>query len=181
MQRNWACKVSQMESPLSRPADRRRSVTEVNQISTITLNSNMSGESLELQVGSYRDGLVDCAVKLYARIWDGDHEQSASLSVENIVLSAARLCELRNRIETWLASKQVGAVSFSGEYPLAADGYSRLNLIFGTREYIIASSDKPVVTIGFNIGRINGEFYFVTDQSCLTLFAGDVARVIPDD
>lgn len=29
----------------------------MNQISTITLNSNISGESLELQVGSYRDGL----------------------------------------------------------------------------------------------------------------------------
>lgn len=141
----------------------------------------MSGESLELQVGSFRDGLVDCAVKLYARIWDGDHEQSASLSVENIVLSASRLGELRNRIETWLASKQVGTVALSGEYQLTADGYSRFDLIFGMRDDIIASSDKPVVTIGFKIGRINGEFCFVTDQSCLKLFAGDVARAITDD
>lgn len=141
----------------------------------------MSGESLELQVGSFRDGLVDCAVKLYARIWDGDHEQSASLSVANIVLSASRLGELRNRIETWLASKQVGTVALSGEYQLTADGYSRFDLIFGMRDDIIASSDKPVVTIGFKIGRINGEFCFVTDQSCLKLFAGDVARAITDD
>lgn len=141
----------------------------------------MSGESLELQVGSFRDGLVDCAVKLYARIWDGDHEQSASLSVENIVLSASRLGELRNRIETWLASKQVGTVALSGEYQLTADGYSRFDLIFGMRDDIIASSDKPVVTIGFKIGRINGEFCFVTDQSCLKLFAEDVARAITDD
>jgi len=96
------------------------------------------------------------------------------------VLSAARLRELKDRIEAWLGSTQVGTVAFSGEYSLAADGYSRLDLIFGPRKDVITSNDKPVVTVGFHIGRVSGEFCFVTDQSCLKLFADDVIRAIPD-
>ena len=153
----------------------------MNQIPTITLNSNMSDESLVLQVGANKSGLVNCAIAINARIWDGNHDQSSSLAVDNLVLSASRLSELKNRIEVWLASNQDGTVAFSGEYPLAADGYSRLDLNFGTRMDTIAPRDKPVVTVVFKIGSINGEFCFVTDQSCLRLFASDVVREIPVD
>ena len=119
-------------------------------------------------------------MRINARIWDGDHEQSATFSADNLVLSTARLRELKDRIEAWLGSTQVGNVAFSGEYSLAADGYSRLDLIFGPRKDVIASHDKPVVTVGFNVGRVSGEFFFVTDQSCLRLFADDVVLAIPD-
>jgi hypothetical protein len=33
---------------------------------------------------------------------------------------------------------------------------------------------NPVVTIAFSVGALRGEFHFVTDQSCLTLFAQDL-------
>ena len=144
------------------------------------MNSNLSAESLELQAGLDRSGLVDCAFTINARIWNGDQKQSATFSADNLVLSAARLRELRDRIEAWLGSTQVGTAAFSGEYSLAADGYSRLDLIFGPRKDVIASNDKPVVTVGFNVGRVSGEFWFVTDQSCLRLFVDDVIRALPD-
>ena len=156
-----------------------RAITEVTQIPTITLHANMSDESLELKVISKMPGKIDCSVTINARIWDGDHDQSTSLMVDHLVLSASRLCELRKQIEAWLDSKNVGTVAFSGEYSLAAQGSSRLDLNFGTRMDVIASGDKPVVTVIFKTGRINGEFCFVTDQSCLKLFAEDVVRAMP--
>lgn len=120
-------------------------------------------------------------MKINARIWDGDHEQTAAFVVDNLVLSGARLRQLKNDIDDWLGSMHVGTVAFSGEYALAADGYSTLDLIFRHREDIITSNDKPVVTIKFRVGRVVGEFCFVTDQSCLRLFADDLAGAIPDE
>lgn len=141
----------------------------------------MSAESLELHTVMNQSELVDCALRINARIWDGDHEQSATFSLENLVLSAARLRELKDRIETWLGSPNVGSVAFSGKYSLAADSYSTLDLIFCPRNDVIASDDKPVVTIAFHVGRVRGEFCFVTDQSCLRIFADDVIRAIRDN
>jgi hypothetical protein len=45
---------------------------------------------------------------------------------------------------------------------------------FGPRPDTI-SDLNPVVSITFSAGALQGEFHFVTDQSCLTLFAQELA------
>lgn len=122
--------------------------------------------------------MVDCSVSIRARIWDGDDNQFARLSADKIILSGAGLRQLKDDIENWLESSRVGTDAFSGEYALAANGYSMLDLIFRHRKDIIASHDKPVVTIRFRVGRAEGEFCFVSDQSCLRLFTDDLAAAI---
>lgn len=80
----------------------------------------------------------------------------------------------------WIQSPNVGINTFAGDYSLAADGYSTFDLIFCDRPDTISSVGKLVVTIRFHIGRINGEFSFVTDQSCLRLLANDLNMAISE-
>lgn len=131
-----------------------------------------------MHAGADRSGLVDCSIKINARIWDGDADQTATFSADKLVLSGARLRQLKHEIEDWLGSPHVSTVAFSGEYSLAADAYSMLDLISRHRKDIIASKDRPVVTIRLKVGRVVGEFSFVTDQSCLRLFVDDLGTAI---
>ena len=147
---------------------------------SITLNSNTGDQSLVIETSIYGAELVDCELQLNARFWDGDHEQTATFSANNLLLFTSQLCELKNQLVAWLRSPQIDLVAFSGEYSLAADGYSKLDLTFGRRKDVIASNEKSVVTVRFHVGLMTGEFYFVCDQSCLGLFAQDVMRVFPD-
>jgi hypothetical protein len=44
---------------------------------------------------------------------------------------------------------------------------------FGPRDTI--SKHHPVFSISFSAGALEGEFYFVTDQSCLALFVEELS------
>lgn len=105
----------------------------------------------------------------------------ASIAADGLVLSASRMEQLVDDLTKWLDSPEAGIQSFSGAYPLARDGYSKLDLTFHDRADTISSDDKPVVTVLFALGRIRGEFSFVTDQSCLGLFAREARNVIAED
>jgi hypothetical protein len=145
------------------------------------LHSNRDCEKLALEAGRVVAGRVDCSLRIDSRVWDGDHECAANVSADGgLSLSAARLEQLLQDLTSWLTSPKVGTAAFAGEYSLAAEEYSKLELIFGDRPDTISSIDKPVVTIVFAIGRLGGQFGFVTDQSCLRLFAADLRKVVLD-
>jgi hypothetical protein len=50
---------------------------------------------------------------------------------------------------------------------------------FGPREDVIVGR-YPIITVNFAAGGLAGEFHFVTDQSCLDLFARDLSSAIGD-
>lgn len=146
---------------------------------TISLNSNLSCESIQLTpiwVGDVRGEFEFC---VNGQHWDGDHEHAIRLTSESIFLSCDRLRTFVDRINTWLESGDAGLLSFVGEFPLEDDTANmELSLTFKDRPDIISSDDKPVVTVTYRIGRLAGEFSFVTDQSCLANFARDTNRLL---
>ena len=82
------------------------------------------------------------------------------------------------RSDTKSTKDGIRRLPFTGEFPLADDtANAELNLIFAARFDTISLDDKPVVTTTYRIGRLIGGFSFVTDQSCLNLFANEIGRV----
>lgn len=143
----------------------------------ITLNSNLSYESIQLIPVSMGDCNGEFELRINGQHWDGDHEHAVRLTSESILLSCGRLRLLVDNIHIWLELDS--SLAFAGEYPLAVDtANAELTLIFADRSDTISSDDKPVVTATYRIGRLVGEFSFVTDQSCLKLFADETKRLI---
>ena len=52
-----------------------------------------------------------------------------------------------------------------------------LTMTLGGRDDTL-SDGKPVVTLGFIVGRLRGELVFVTDQKCLGLFCADIGAML---
>jgi hypothetical protein len=67
------------------------------------------------------------------------------------------------------------AEELSGDFRLARLPGQTVSVRFGSRPDTI-SHLNPVVTVTFSAGALHGEFHFVTDQSCLTLFAQDLSE-----
>lgn len=150
---------------------------ESKQIAPISLNSSLSCESIQLFPISVGETHGEFELNINGQHWDGDHEHAIRITAESIFLSCDRLRELVNRIHGWLNSDDCGRLPFIGEFPLTNEtANAELNLIFAARSDTISSEDKPVVTANYRIGRMTGEFSFVTDQSCLKLFADEVNR-----
>ena len=144
---------------------------------TISLNSNLSYESIQLTPISIGDVYGEFELNLQGQHWDGDHEHAIRLTSESIFLSCDRLRALVERIHAWLESDDAGRISFAGDFPLASNtSTAEFGLTFADRPDTISSDDKPVVTATYRIGRLAGEFSFVTDQSCLANFARDIKR-----
>lgn len=122
-----------------------------------------------------------CSLQVNTRIWDDHNETFASVAADRVVLSRESLKRLQRDIKSWLESPDVGIAAFEGDYSLAASRESAaLDLVFCSRADVISSSDKPVVTIAFDFGRMKGEISFVTDQSCLGVFATELLAAIPN-
>ena len=145
----------------------------------MTLNSNLSYESIQLTPVSVGETHGEFELSINGQHWDGDHEHAIRLTSESIFLSCDRLRELASQLQAWLESDDCGRLPFTGESPLADDNANaELNLIFAARPDTILPVDKPVVTVTYRIGRLVGEFSFVTDQSCLRLFADEINRTV---
>jgi len=145
----------------------------------ISLNSNLSGESIQLTPISVGKSHGEFELSINGQHWDGDHEHSIRLTSESILLSCDRLRELVTRLHDWLNAIDGGRLPFTGEFALTDDAaHVELVLVFADRPDTISSDDKPVVTAHFRIGRLIGESSFVTDQSCLSLFADEIGRTL---
>ena len=146
---------------------------------TISLNSNLSCESIKLSSISKTETWREFELYISAKHWDGDHEHAVSVTSESIFLSCELLTNLAQAIQTWLTSNDSLRLPFAGKFPLAhASANAEFTLIFEDRSDIISSDDKTVVTSAYRIGRLAGEFSFTTDQSCLRLFATDITRTL---
>ena len=66
------------------------------------------------------------------------------------------------------------AEDLNADFQLARLPGQSVRIRFGPRPDTI-SDLNPVVSITFSAGAMHGEFDFVTDQSCLTLFAQELA------
>ena len=73
--------------------------------------------------------------------------------------------------------KQLAVAELLGELELARVPGQRLLLRFGPRDDTV-STRNPVVTVKVSAGSVQAECHFVTDQSCLTLFAQDLSHAM---
>ena len=141
----------------------------------IELNSNLSDESIKLTPISIGASTSEFELRVEANHWDGDHENSVKLLSESIGLSHEQLETVANKVKNWVHTGQAAGQPFSGEFELADDNANAsLQLVFGDDEDIISADDKPVVTVTFVASRFSVQFKFVTDQSCLGIFAQQV-------
>jgi len=146
---------------------------------TARLNTNTSDEFIEIHPERFVEGFVDCTVCIRLRNWDSRKDESWTvIKADDISLSVIAIRELHDELDRWLMSPSVGISSFSGHFSLGHKPGNRLDFHFNPRADTIASADKPVVTIDFSTGTTHIEFRFVTDQSCLGLFAMTLSQLL---
>ena len=118
----------------------------------------------------------EAAIHIRGRHWEGDHTFPFSTSIDGLWLRSADLAALREHISRWLGQPLGGLVAedLDAEFQLARLPGQSVLVRFGSRPDTI-SHLNPVVTIRFSAGALHGEFHFVTDQSCLSLFAQELA------
>jgi hypothetical protein len=108
--------------------------------------------------------------------WDGDHTFPFSTSIEGFWLRSADIVALRDHIARWSRQPidRLRAGDLSSEFQLARLPGQSVCVRFGARDDTV-SERHPVFTVSFSAGALRGEFHFVTDQSCLTLFAQELS------
>jgi len=149
-------------------------------IMTATLRSNSGDSNFSIDVISSseyaHDQGFDASIKLHGLHWDGDHQHPFSTSIDGIWLHGANLAALRQHIVEWLARpiERLTVEDLDAEFELACLPEQRLDVRLGSRQDTI-SHLNPVVSIEFSAGTIEGQFHFVTDQSCLAIFAQELS------
>ncbi len=142
------------------------------------LNTNTSGEYIEIRPTHLEGEHLDCVVTVCLRNWESRQEESwVTVNADDVRLSLSALRGLQTDIDQWLRSQSVGVESFCGYFQLGRSPWCKLDFCFGPRADTIAASDKPVVTILISIGTALIEFRLVTDQSCLGIFAMSLSQL----
>jgi hypothetical protein len=145
-----------------------------------TLPSNSGDAQLTLEFKSpaeyASDSGFESTILIRGRHWDGDHTFPLSTSLEGIWLRSADLIGLRDDITRWncLPLDHLAAEDLNGSFELARLPGQSIHIRFGPRQDTV-SNRNPVVSIAFSAGVLRGEFHFVTDQSCLALFAQELS------
>ena len=141
------------------------------------LNSNREGECFTLERCSASDTVVVVNLVINAPFWDGDHENDCSITAEMMPLSRSSLVTLRETVASWLRTDVTDAQLLNGAHQLAADEHFVLDVVFGSRDDTIAPPEKPTVTLRYRIGKLSGQFSFVTDQSCIMNFSRGLLQI----
>lgn len=145
----------------------------------VGLNSNDGGESFTFEFRYATESEVVVNFDLVAPFWSGDHDLASTSLKAELPLSSAHLSQLRAAIESWLETDVSNAALLDGKHHLAASHDFVFDLSFGRRQNLILTPEKPVVTIQFKLGKLNGECKFITDQSCLCDFAKGLMQLAP--
>ena len=128
--------------------------------------------------GKYaHDAGFESSIHLRGRHWDGDHTFPFSTSISGLWLRVTDLTALRDRITGWLRQplECLVARNLIADFQLARLPGQSVSIRLGPRPD--AMSDlNPVVSIAFSAGALQGGFHFVTDQSCLTIFAQELSE-----
>ncbi len=118
------------------------------------------------------------SITIRGQHWAGDHTFELGTSIDGMWLRAADVAALHDHIARWLRQPldRLIAVDLNAEFELARLPSQSVKLRFGARDDTI-SGRHPVVSISFSAGALQGAFHFVTDQSCLALFAEELSSV----
>jgi len=114
-------------------------------------------------------------VSIRAEHWDGDHAHPVAISAEGLWLRAGDLSELRGHILAWTSQPLDRLIpeQLDGSFELTRLPGQRFSITFGSRTDTIAHLN-PVVSIILAAGAFRSAFHFVTDQSCLAIFANEI-------
>jgi hypothetical protein len=141
-------------------------------------NSGNSDVTIDLvAAASYaHDAGFESSVSIRAEHWDGDHTHPTTVSVEGLWLRSNDLSELRDHIAAWTNQPldQLDPERLNGTFELARLPGQHLTITFGARPDTIAHFN-PVVAVRLVASALRSEFHFVTDQSCLAMFASELA------
>ncbi|HXT40335.1 MAG TPA: hypothetical protein VN887_09955 [Candidatus Angelobacter sp.] len=143
------------------------------------LRSNSGEAEIGIQFGAAteyaHDPGFESRLELKGCHWDGDHTFPFSTTIDGLWLRADDLEALRDHIAKWVSLPMNELVSdgLTRCFQLARLPGQRLSVQFGPRSDLV-SGPNPVVSIVFSAGKLSGEFHFVTDQSCLNLFAHEL-------
>ena len=148
-----------------------------------TLRSN-SGEAeftLELEtVAEYAHEVgFESTISLRGQHWDGDHTFPFSSKIDGLWLRGGDLNALSEHITKWinLPIGQLAPDGLTGDFQMARLPEQSLSLRFSSRSNEV-SSMNPIVSITFKASAYCGEFYFVTDQSCLSFFVHELRAAL---
>lgn len=146
-----------------------------------TLSSNDGEARLTVACGAPSEYGIDLgfesSIHLTGRHWDGDHTFPFSILIEGLWLRLSSMEKLRAHIVRWTGFSLERLVSdeLDGAFELASLPRQRLAIRFGPRPDSDYNVDHPTVTVSYSAGSLVGESHFVTDQSCLGIFAQEIS------
>ena len=145
-----------------------------------TLPSNSGEEQFLIEFGMpeeyAHDRGFEASITLRGQHWDGDHHFPFSTRIDGLWLRATDLIDFRDHIIRWVQQPldRLKADGLSAEFQLARLPGQSVCVRFGGRPD--TTSDRhPVCSVTFSAGALQGNFHFVTDQSCLALFAKELS------
>jgi hypothetical protein len=140
------------------------------------LSSNNGSHALRLALLNpakwHDDAGFDAELRLDHAHWDGEHPHAGSTWVPGLWLNAGALRELREQILGYvdLPLAQLARAVFTGTFELAGQAGQSLRLHFGPRADLVHG---PLPALGIDVceGTFSAHLHFVTDQSCMRIFA----------
>jgi len=144
-----------------------------------TLPSNSGEEQFLIEFGMpaeyAHDRGFEASITLRGQHWDGDHHYPFSTRIDGLCLRATDLIDFRDHIIRWVRQSidRLKADDLSAEFQLARLPGQSVCVRFGGRPDTI--SECPVCSVTLSAGALLGDFHFVTDQSCLALFAKELS------
>lgn len=148
------------------------------------LRSNSGESELKLELVARQEYATDAGFEARLSIrgahWDGDHTFPLSASVEGTWLRRADLEALLEHIAQWTRQplEHLDNATLTRDFELARLPAQRLSICFGPRADVIPSLN-PVVSIALSAGVFYTYYHFVTDQSCLRIFAEELSADLP--
>lgn len=150
-----------------------------------SLSSNAGDASIEFLFGdrctSAGEPGLDASIRLNATHWDGDHSHPVSAAIDGVRLSGRDLAALCDHIRRWVDRplEALAPGALDGRFYLARQPGQSVALVFGARADTI-DSRKPVVSVAIRADAWSCDLHFVTDPSCLRLFAEALSAALAD-
>jgi hypothetical protein len=148
-----------------------------------TLMSNRGDEKLSIELGKPSEFTAcpgfESTIRLAGRHWGCDDTRLATIVLDGIWLSCAELKALHDHIANWIDQPLdcMAAENLTGDFELTRLPGESVLVSFGPRSDTI-SFRNPVVSIVMSASTLRGEFHFVTDQSCLRIFAQELSGLL---
>jgi hypothetical protein len=143
------------------------------------LRSNSGRDELRFDLRASQEYATDAGfeacVSISGEHWDGDHTFPVATSAEGIWLRCADLLAMREHIVRWTGQslEQLDPAKLTRVFELARLPGQRVSIRFGPRPDIVPSPN-PTVSVTLSAGSLNVDYHFVTDQSCLRMFAEEL-------